>query len=47
MAVARSQGQFFQSLYQTNKKRPVGMDAEQLKVRWGWGWRVVERVALP
>ena len=35
VAVARSQGQFFQTLYQTNKKRPVGMNAEQLQVGWG------------
>lgn len=33
VAVSRSQGQFFQSLYQTKKKRPVGMSAEQLQER--------------
>lgn len=33
VAVARSQGQFFQSLYQTQKKRPVGLSSEQLQER--------------
>lgn len=33
MAVARSQGQFFQSLYQEDKKRPVGASAEQIKAQ--------------
>lgn len=28
----RSQGQFFQSLYQTKAKRPVGLNSEQLQV---------------
>jgi hypothetical protein len=31
VAVRRSEGQFFQNLYQTNRKRPVGLSAEQLK----------------
>ena len=36
VAVARSQGQFFQTLYQTSGKRPVGMSSQQLqKVRVG------------
>lgn len=38
VAVSRSQGQFFQSLYQADKKRPVGEDAQQLKVRHMGGW---------
>lgn len=29
-----SQGQFFQSLYQTKAKRPVGLNSEQLQVGW-------------
>jgi hypothetical protein len=33
VAVRRSEGQFFQNLYQTNRKRPVGLSAEQLKER--------------
>ncbi|PRW51121.1 hypothetical protein C2E21_5514 [Chlorella sorokiniana] len=33
VAVARSQGQFFQSLYQTKAKRPVGLNSEQLQER--------------
>lgn len=40
VAVARSQGQFFQSLYQTKKKRPVGLSSEQLQER-------AARVAAP
>ncbi len=31
---SRSQGQFFQSLYQTKAKRPVGLSSEQLQVWW-------------
>lgn len=33
MAVARSEGQFFKSLYQSDAKRPVGADAQALRVR--------------
>lgn len=33
VAVSRSQGQFFQSLYQKDRKRPVGESTEQLKER--------------
>jgi hypothetical protein len=32
MARERSRGQFFQSLYQTDKKRPVGSDSADLQV---------------
>ena len=35
MAVARSQGQFFQSLYQADRKKPVGEDVAHLKVQLG------------
>jgi chaperonin cofactor prefoldin len=38
--VARSQGQFFQTLYQSDKKKPVGEDAERLRER-------VDRVVEP
>jgi hypothetical protein len=33
LAVNRSEGQFFQSLYQKDKKRPAGADAAQLQAR--------------
>ncbi|GAB4818398.1 hypothetical protein N2152v2_005444 [Parachlorella kessleri] len=33
MAVARSQGQFFQSLYQADRKKPVGEDLQHLKAQ--------------